>query len=200
MFDFTETPRINPMDDSAIKKAIKSVVSHYNSKKGRENLHVLLVACCHHAVQHSDCSHLTDLFNKLPANANKEGIKTWLLEYSTFKWMSNKDGVKMFLGRDKENAKSYQFTLAGEAMPFYDMIKVKAAQDKPYSFLAGLENLLKVAESKVKNGKVGDPVEKMLIAMLSDSLPSAIVTAKAKVADAAKPEPKPVNNVVELAA
>lgn len=201
MFDFSAHPAIDYTNEGAMLKMLKSVTTHYNSVKGREHLHLLLDAAARHGQQHNSGEWLTRIFNALPSNANKEGVKTWVHEYTTFKWLKNKDGVLMFLSRDSDNAKvPATYILAGSATPFYDMLKVKAAQDKPYSFLAGLENLLKVAESKVKNGKVGDPVEKMLIAMLADSLPSAIATAKAKVADAAKPADKPANNVVELAA
>ena len=189
MFDFSETPRINHMDDAAIKVAIRKVAAHYNSKAGRENLHVLLVACCHHAVQHKDCTHLTDLFNRLPANANKDGIKEWLAEYSTFKWMANKDKVKMFLGRDKDNAKSFLFMLTGETVPFYDLQSVKAKQDKEYSLIGSLEALIKTGLSKRKNGKLVDPTESILLDMLAAGLPSAIASAKEKVAN--KPEAAP---------
>lgn len=181
MFDFQKFPMIDHMDSAKIDKAIKDVVKHYNSAKGREHLHLVLDACARHGVAHNSGEHLTRLFNSLPANANKDGIKTWVHEFTTFKWLKNKDGVHMFLSRDNENAKvPAQYNLAGSATPFYDMEKVKAKQDKPYSFLLSLETLLKNAAAKQKNGKMNDPVEKVLFTMLSDSLPAAIATAKQK--------------------
>lgn len=185
MFDFKKFPAIDYTDEKAMLKALKSVTTHYKSAKGREHLHILLDAAARHGAQHNSGEWLTRIYNALPANANKDGVKTWVSEFTTFKWLKNKDGISMFLSRDNENAKvPASYISSGSATPFYEMQKVKAAQDKPYSFLLSLETLLKNAAAKVKNGKMNDPVEKVLFTMLSDSLPSAIVTAKQKASKA----------------
>ena len=183
MFDWNTYPKIDAANDNAIDKEISRLTKAYNNPKLKHALHVLICACVEHGVQHNSFAKLTNLIVRLPASVNKDGIKMFLEEYTSAKWLQNKDKVKMFLGRDADGKTSFYYKPEMFDNPFYDMAKVKAKQDAVFTTSARLFSIIKQGEKAYKDGAVSpEEYEHELLNLLAKSLPGAIAEAKAIVA------------------
>ena len=184
MFDFEKFPRIDEGDLDTMSKVHNRIVKAYNSTVLRESLHLLLDAYCRHAVKHSDCSLLTKLWHDLPVNGPHNQIRAWLEEFTTFKYMKDKTGVKRFLGRDDDGAKAYLYNLAGSAMPFYELERAKKAKEDTWTAFGSFDNALSKANKRVKDGKAGDDEAVEFIRLLNLAIPQAKRLAADNVAKA----------------
>ena len=193
MFDFDKFKRLDETNENLIRSEIKAVAKHYAHVNARERLHLVMDACCRHAVAHQDCSLLTYLWDTLTNNANHKGMGVWLQEYTTFKRLKNKKGIEMFLGRDDDGNKCYQYNLAGATMPFYDMPKVKKDKEDTWTLLGGLDSLISKAIKRNKEGKLPDSDKRLL-----EFLGKSWADFKAAEREAANKNEAPVDNVIEM--
>lgn len=158
-----EVKRIDSTNPKAIDKAIKAL-----NKSGRKfglRVHAALVAAVEHSVAHSDASKVTALWEACGSYSNKRGIQAWLVAYTHLTMSKDKSGVAKFLGRDPEKgAASYIFLLEGADTPFFDMQKVKDADEKPWDFVASAYAMLAKAEKAEKAGKL-DEKGKLLLSL-----------------------------------
>ncbi len=194
MFDFKAYKRIDPMDVKAIDARIKQVVKHYNSKVGREYLHVALVACVDHAAGpgRNSADKLTNLYTSLPENANKRGIAIWIKEFTNLEFRKDKAGNKKFMVKSGEPA--VVLTVGYDATPFYDMPEVKNDQDKIWDILAGFQIYIDKANKEIKAGKA-TPEQAEFVRLLNLKAMDVRETLKTW-----KPPVKEENNVIEMAA
>lgn len=178
-------------DTKALDKAETKVVAHYNAVNAKELLHAVLVANVEFCNFHKDGSRLDKLFGKLAHTVNKSGIKTWLETFSNWQMREDGEGTVKFMSRDKSGAKVFKFDEAGRAMPFYDMPKVKANDNKPAHSL--FEALGKFIGAELKHQKAGElnEVESEFLRLLIDAKAQVMATTVLKYGeDAVKPETK----------
>jgi len=150
MFDFKAFAM--PKDDKAILALEKRVIKAYTSKDAKENLHLVLCVHVIHAIANKSADRLTNLFNALPNNANKRGIRTWVQQYTSLEYTTDAAGNPKFMGSDKIygwKGKEHGGYSPGMTNPFYDMPKVKADNEKPFNF----DDLIKIALDKAANAK-----------------------------------------------
>lgn len=209
MFDFKTFKRIDAMDVKAIDARIKQVVKHYNSKVGREYLHVALVACVDHAAGpgRNSADKLTNLYTSLPENANKRGIAIWIREFTNLEYRKDKAGNKKFM--IKAGDPSVVLNVGYEATPFYDMPEVAKDQDKIWDILAGFQIYIDKANKEIKAGKA-TPEQAEFVRLLSlkaMDVRETLKTWKPPVAEAEKAPIMPAHtisvgegSVIEMAA
>ena len=138
-----------PVETKAINKEIASVAK--SSAALAPRIQACLAACAYHAVDHKDCSLLTNLWNSLGNSINKRnGINAWVRKYTSFTLTTDKAGVVKFLGKNKE----YTFATAGEFIAFYDMPEVDKMNSQPFDIIASLLSLVKRAERAHGKGEI----------------------------------------------
>lgn len=139
---------LNPADTKAINKLTSSLVKSYTSL--REKSHVWLVALVENALGKDEFSYMTSQFVRLPENANKRGMLTWIKEYTNLSLEKNKEGKPLFKVKKGETLTFRQEE--GRANPFYSMPKV-IAENMPFDFFEGIEKLIDRGLKAIKEGK-----------------------------------------------
>jgi len=198
MFDWNSNTKIDATNEKAIDKAIKSVIEGFSRKTVKENLHVALWACLEHAIAHNSADKLTKLYHTLPATVNKAGIMTYVETFSSFKYLKNKNGEKMFLGRDKDGKKPlFWLDQKGADHPFWDMPEVKKSQERLWSPSQALDNLISHGIKAVKDGKLAEAADRMLVSYLAQNK-TKMLEEVARMVKEAEAKAAPASNVQEL--
>ncbi len=148
-FKYTDAVKKIAIDTKAINNEIAAVAKTSSALAPR--IQACLAACSFHAVEHKDCSLLTNLWNSLGNSINKRnGINAWVRKYTSFMLTTDKAGVVKFLGKNKE----YTFDTAGEFVAFYDMPEVDKMNSQPFDIIASLLSLVKRAEKASEKGEI----------------------------------------------
>jgi hypothetical protein len=166
---------LNIMDEKGLDNAIRKVVRHYQSHTAREELHLVMVACCEHAMKHNSGDKLTNLWLSLPNNAPHRSMAAWIHNFTNLRFTNDRAGAKKWMGRNKDNQKVNIALLNWDKAriePFYDMDVANADRDNPpFDPWKAVENLVKRLQNELKKDTfANDPVKEEFAREIGDNI------------------------------